>query len=279
MRGYELSGVVVSILMTLSLVLTGCGGNTSGSSSSGGSPANEAKTEASQPGYIDDQAVSIIAKGYEARVAWMKDPSFTWSTVDLRKAVNLEIENDKVLRNASFKDANLQKACLAYLDNLDKKIKALDEHPVEMDGFVDAWNEVYDESTIILGTLVNDFGMTVSDKYADHLKDAVSFGAAIKGQDAAKKAIGDVVASANWEKTNINLSYYRYTAVIENTTDYTFGDIDLLLSLYDAEDVKTEAHANMVSSWAPGEKIRFECVTDKVDAQRVVAAVNRFTTR
>ena len=73
--------------------------------------------------------------------------------------------------------------------------------------------------------------------------------------------------------------YGTYTAVIENTSDYTFEDVSLLLSLYDADDVKTEALTATVKSWAPGEKVKFTCVSSVADAQRIEAVADYFTTK
>ncbi|MDO4403891.1 MAG: FxLYD domain-containing protein [Atopobiaceae bacterium] len=120
--------------------------------------------------------------------------------------------------------------------------------------------------------------MTVSDEYADHLKDAVDFGRTVTAYDNAEDSINDLVASAIWEKSD-NHGSYSYVTVIENTTDHTFEDVTLRLSLYDADNVKTEAYASTVRSWAPGEKVKFECHSSDVDAQRVVATADHFTTK
>lgn len=69
MRLNNLASLSLSALLVLSISLVGCGStagdNTSNEVSSSNTPENGAKAEETEPEYIDDQAVSIIAEGYE----------------------------------------------------------------------------------------------------------------------------------------------------------------------------------------------------------------------
>ena len=47
------------------------------------------------------------------------------------------------------------------------------------------------------------------------------------------------------------------------------------MALYDADDIKAEETYADTSSWAPGEKVKFEAMSD-VDAARVVASVSSY---
>lgn len=49
-----------------------------------------------------------------------------------------------------------------------------------------------------------------------------------------------------------------YSAVVENTTQYTYSNVTLTLGLYDADGVRQDKAYADVNSWAPGEKVRLE---------------------
>ena len=64
-------------------------------------------------------------------------------------------------------------------------------------------------------------------------------------------------------------------AVIENTSKINFSNVSLLLALYDADGVKAEETFANTSSWAAGEKVRFEAGTD-VNAAQVKVSVSSY---
>jgi hypothetical protein len=126
----------------------------------------------------------------------------------------------------------------------------------------------------LLKKFVEEYGLTVDSKYQSALDDILANGNSTELKDAQKDAIDSLIANAQWEKTE-SYGSYTYTAVVENTTDYDFKDMTLLVNLYDADNVKNEAYAN-ASSWKKGDKVKLEAYSD-VDAQRVEAEVQYFT--
>ncbi len=57
--------------------------------------------------------------------------------------------------------------------------------------------------------------------------------------------------------------------------DISFGNVSLVLALYDADGVKAEETYASTSSWAAGEKVRFEAI-GSVDAAQVKASVSNY---
>ena len=53
------------------------------------------------------------------------------------------------------------------------------------------------------------------------------------------QVINNLVSSAQFDRTEAEYGgYYTYSAVIENTSKIQFGNVSLLLALYDADGVK-----------------------------------------
>ncbi len=62
----------------------------------------------------------------------------------------------------------------------------------------------------------------------------------------------------------------------ENTTEYDFKDVGLVVSLYDADGVKAEETYTSTTSWASGEKVKFEAMSS-VDAANIKVSVNYYS--
>ena len=77
-----------------------------------------------------------------------------------------------------------------------------------------------------------------------------------------------MLSSANFEKSDDGYGLYTYTAIVENTSDISFENVYLNVALYDADGVRAEECYADTSAWAPGEKVKFE-VMSEVDASRL----------
>lgn len=76
--------------------------------------------------------------------------------------------------------------------------------------------------------------------------------------------------------TTATASIYTYTAIVENTSDISFENVFLNVALYDADGVRAEECYADTSAWAPGEKVKFE-VMSEVDASRVAPTVSNYS--
>ena len=112
--------------------------------------------------------------------------------------------------------------------------------------------------------------MKVDAKSQDALDNLVRNCKSVQEKNKADQAINSLISSATFEKTpdEYGGSYYTYSAVIENISGISFGNVSLVLALYDADGVKAEGTYASTSSWAAGEKVRFEA-TSSVDAAQV----------
>ena len=212
-----------------------------------------------KPKYADDKAMNVIAAGFEKRVDVIEsnanddDPH---STENIQEAIKAEIKNDKELKNAKFKDSKMQQDVITYLN-------------------FEEWNKVYDKRSAQLKKLVDDYGLEVGEKYKDDFDDLIKNGRFVAEKTRNEDAINSLIQGANFEKSDDGYGLYIYTAVVENTSGISFSNVSLTLALYDADNIKAEETYANTSSWAPGEKVKFEAMSD-VDAVRVVASVSSY---
>ncbi|MEE8722037.1 MAG: FxLYD domain-containing protein [Eggerthellaceae bacterium] len=258
MKAQKLLGVIACILFVL--CLAGC--------ASGGSSSTSTD-------YADDEAMQIISKGWCQRsklVDGLKSTDDDYQT-KLKAAVQTEIDNDAALRNRPFENGQMQEDVIAYLNALDDSMDVLNNYSVGTLDYSTAWDKVYDRRTRLLKKFVNEYGFTVDSKYQDTLDKLVANGTAADMKANQKQAIDDLIANASWQ-TDESHGSYTYSAVIENTSDYDFKNVGLIVGLYDADGVKSENYAN-VNSWKKGEKVKFE-THSSTSAERISAEVSYY---
>lgn len=231
------------------------------------------------PNYIDDEAMAIIAKGFQVRSDTL-DSSSSGTTDEeyaeyLRKAIQAEIDNDAVLKSSQFEDTDLQEQVLSYVNLLDDSLELLDTYTVSSAEFSEGWSDIYNQRSVLLSSFVSDYGMKVEEKYQSALDEVIKNGNSVSENAANEEAINALVASLNFEKQDDGYGYFTYTAIGENTTDISFNDVSIVLALYDADGVKADETYASTSSWASGEKVKFETTSD-VDAQDIKASVDFF---
>lgn len=235
--------------------------------------ANAAKSK-----YVDDKAMSVIAAGFERRSDVIEsnanddDPH---STENIQEAIEAEIKNDKELKNARFKDSKMQQDVITYLNLLDDQFKVTEDYSQSSADYYEEWNKVYDKRSAQLKKLVDNYGLEVGEKYKDDFNDLIKNGKSVAEKTRYEDAINSLIQGANFEKSDDGYGLYTYTAVVENTSGISFSNVSLTLALYDADDIKAEETYADTSSWTPGEKVKFEAMSD-VDAARVVASVSNY---
>lgn len=139
--------------------------------------------------------------------------------------------------------------------------------------YYNEWNKVYDKRTSILKTFVDKYGLKVGDKYKDDFNELIKNGANVAEKNAAKEAIEGLIKNAQFVKQDDGYGSFTYTATIQNTTNYTFTSVNILLALYDAQNVKAEETYAGTQSWKPGESVKFEAYS-QTDAARVETSVD-----
>lgn len=243
------------------------------------SACSQNATNSEKPKYVDDKAMNVIAAGFEKRSDVIEsnanddDPH---STENIQEAIKAEIKNDKELKNARFKDSKMQQDVITYLNLLDDQLKVTEDYSQSSSDYYEEWNKVYDKRSEQLKKLVDNYGLEVGEKYKDDFDELIKNGKSVAEKTRNEDAINSLIQGAYFEKSDDGYGLYTYTAVVENTSGISFSNVGLTLALfYDADDVKAEETYADTSSWAPGEKVKFEAMSD-VDAARVVASVSSY---
>ena len=247
--------LALTALMCMGVVgLTGCGG------------------QGSADAYVDDTAMTTIARGYEKRSDYISSHD-TNSSKGLKAAVQAEIDNDAELKDAKFEDSKMQETVIAYLNSLDAQMEVLNQNEYGSWDYIEAWSKAYDKRSQILKTMVDEYGLKVGDKYKDDLADIVANGTSVSKKAGIEDALNTLFKNAKWEKKDDGYGSCTYVAVIKNTTYYNFKTVSLNVGVYDKDDVKTDNYAS-VNNWKKGEKAKFEVYTDDIDVDRLEAVVD-----
>lgn len=232
------------------------------------------------PDYADDEAMEVIASGYEKRADVIDAQGVPEDDADQKKdyieAVEAELSVTGKLKDRTFEDSKLQEKVVAYINTLNDSLEVLDGYAISDFEFWEAWQKVYDERTALLKDFVDNYDLEVGKKYQDTFGELVANGKAAAERSQAKEAIDGLVSAASWEKVDEGYGSFTYVAVIENTSEYTFEDVSITLALYDAEGVKAEEGYASTQSWAPGEKVRFEAYS-QTDAAQVKATAEYYS--
>ena len=110
--------------------------------------------------------MNVIAAGFEKRSDVIEsnanddDPH---STENIQEAIKAEIENDKELENARFKDSRMQQDVITYLNLLDDQLKVTEDYSQSSADYYEEWNKVYDKRSAQLKKLVDNYGLEVGE--------------------------------------------------------------------------------------------------------------------
>ena len=227
-----------------------------------GLAACSSNTKSEEPKYADDTAMETIAKGYEARADVISEMEQngedTQSNKNLKKMINAELDVDKELQSAKFKDSKMQEDVLSYINSLQGQLDVVKNNSSSNDTFYQEWQDAYDKRSSILKTLVDKYDLKVSDKYKDDFEDLIANGTAATKKADQKEGLVNNFNNVTFDVTDDGYGNYTYSAVVENTTQYNYENVGIILGLYDADGVRQgQTYAN-VNSWAAGEKVRFE---------------------
>lgn len=229
------------------------------------------------PDYADDEAMTLIAEGLEARWEISDAPDSDGSTANLAEAVNAELAVIEGLRDRQFEDSGMQEDVISYINLLDDSIEVLETYTQDSTDYYTQWVSVYNERTALINTFVNEYGLEVGDEYADTLSELTVAGKAAQESANIEAALDAIVGGATFEKIDEGYGSFTYSAVLENTTGYDLENVGIVLSLYDADGVKAEETYASANSWLKGEKVRFEAYSS-TDAATVKATVDYYST-
>lgn len=233
----------------------------------------------SGPDYADDEAMEIIAESVMARAdlvdEYEKEGVDTTSMKSLQSYIDTERDHVDKLRTRVFEDTEMQESVLAYINTLDDADKVLENNPVNSAEFYKEWNSIYDKRSMLLKEFVDKYGMEVDEAHQEVLDEMIANGAAATKKSKIDDALAALVASVPFEKQNDGYGLITYSAIVENTTGVDFENVSMTLGLYDADGVRAEDAYIGTTSWAAGERVKFETVSE-IDAAETRISIDYY---
>lgn len=245
------------------------------------SGCSQSEKKNDEPDYADDRAMAVIAQGYQKRSDYIESlgEDADLSSNKVRKEIiKTEIDNDKELKKAPFKDAKMQEDVIAYLNLLDNQLDVTKKYAESDPKYYEEWEKAYDARSAQLKKLVDRYDLTVDDEYQDEFDELIKNGRTVEEKTHNDEVINGLLSSANFEKSDDGYGLYTYTAIVEKTSDISFENVYLNVALYDADGVRAEECYADTSAWAPGEKVKFE-VMSEVDASRLAPTVSGYSVK
>lgn len=265
MNSFRSNVVLPALVLVLAGSLTAC------------SPG--ASSGSAEPDYADDEAMAVVADGLEARfdVADEHDESGEESTSEsYAEAIQAELDYVEPLKKCPFEDSKLQEGILAYANVLDDSMTAVDTYPINSQEFYDAWTDLYNERTVMLKNFVDNYGLEVDFAHEDTLKDMLRNANTVTEQRETEEALDALVSTIVFEKQDDGYGFYTYTATVQNTSGINLENVSLTLGLYDSAGVKADETFTSCSSWAAGETVVFDAMS-QTDAAQIKVSLDYYT--
>ncbi|MFY9282825.1 MAG: FxLYD domain-containing protein [Miniphocaeibacter sp.] len=221
--------------------------------------------------YADKEFLSSFKKGLEKR--WdLPEIDLTMDIQEQKeeylKAIDIELNEIKGYSSEKFEDTKLQEKALSYINILKEQRESLDYFTVDEIKFYETWDKISAERSKILVDLVDSYKIEFSEKYKNILDDFKLNAQMAIEDDTKNKEIEDIVNKVEFTKVKEEYGSSYYEAVVENTSSVEFEHFSLEISLIDEEGIIVEStYSNNISNWKPGQKFKFEFVTQTTFAK------------
>ena len=220
-----------------------------------------------EEGYSDEAFIKSMSKGLEARWAMTDKASEGEETKeDMEKYIQAELDQLTPYEAAKFEDTKLQEKVLKY-------INCLKESKDNIDAYFNGdekWEEIRGERAALIKDFVENYGLTVSDKYQAKLDEFVAQGSAVEKKASQDDAMQKLVKKTKFKQTKDDgYGWKTYESILENTTDYDIVSFSLDVNLLDKDGVNVSTQYASVENVKKGQKaiLKFETneVFDKID--------------
>lgn len=226
--------------------------------------------------YADDQFISDMAKGLQAR--WkLNDEDENKEDYDkialqsseekemMLSYIQAELDCIEKYTDEKFKDSALQENAVTYINLLKKHKEICDYIPVDYAGkYLEEFQPIYDERSKIIEDMVNNYGLTVDEEYQETLDEFKTNSQLVKDQEAMEEAIKNMLNNIQFQMTEDDGDGWKtYQGIVENTTGKDFSNLSVNINLKNADGVIVETTYDQVSNFTNGSKAQFEFRTDK----------------
>lgn len=259
---------IMAVALMAVLVLGGCGGE-----------QKNAQEESADNNFLED-----FAKGLEARwdlsEADEKKEGYDEILVNSQEYhdmminyIDAELQTIEKYQNEKFEDSQLQEIAIKYINLLKQHKECCDYMTVDYDRYLTEYEPIYNERSKIIKELVEDYGLTVDDKYQDILNEFLVNSKLVEETEDKESAVKSLVDSIQFQMVNDDgYGYKTYQAIVENTTDIDFETFSVNINLLNGEGVIVESFYDSVTNFGKGVKAQLEFSTDKEFASTQVVA-------
>lgn len=246
--------ICTAILSIMAIVICGCG-------------STKQAEKSTEETYADKDFMKDLAAGLEARWS-IEEPEYTEGD-DTHKDYYTKLvdaEHDKVspYLDKKFKDSTLQQKAINYINMIKQQKEALKYLQVNYDKYDKLWGEAYDERSKLIVDFIDNYGLTVSDKYKSTLDDFKTNAQEVADKEIKDSEVNAILSNMNFKKDKDSSSDWKnYNAIVKNTSDIDFDSFVADVNLLDKDGVIVESTTVYVNSWKQGAKTKFTFSTDK----------------
>lgn len=239
--------IIIAILicsLTLSMgILSGCG---------------ESSDEVH---YADQDFIKSVSKGLEKRWAMNDKDADKDTTLEMMEGyIQAELDELTQYETATFEDTKLQEKALNYINCLKDSKENVEWFLSDED--YDKWDNIWKQRAVLIKDFVDNYGLTVSDKYQATLDEFLAEGKAVENQSKQEDEINQLIEGLEFDVAKNDYGWKTYRATLENTTDYDIKEISIDVNLLDSEGTIVSTEYAYVENVAKGQKANVEFETD-----------------
>lgn len=246
--------ICTAILSIMAIVICGCG-------------STKQAEKSTEETYADKDFMKDLAAGLEAR--WnIEEPEYTEGDDTHKeyytKLVDAEYDKVSPYLDKKFKDSTLQQKAINYINMIKQQKEALKYLQVNYDKYDKLWGEAYDERSKLIVDFIDNYDLTVSDKYKSTLDDFKTNAQEVADKEIKDSEVNAILSNMNFKKDKDSSSDWKnYNAVVKNTSGIDFDSFVADVNLLDKDGVIVESTTVYVNSWKQGAKTKFTFSTDK----------------
>lgn len=252
---------LLAIISILALFLFGCN-----------------KDQSQDEKFYDEQFIESLARGLDKR--WEKaeenkldeedslEALLNMTSQDYKNYINIELDEINDYTDKKFESSELKELAISYINELNNGLEVADKFG--SDSFFDEWPKHYNNRTKILNDINNYQDIPVENK--DILNQLLAQGKDVEQKNKKQEEISQILNNITFEQESENEydNWKEYSAIVENTTDYNFENLALLIKLYDEDDVNVATEHAHIDHWLSGEKTRIQFGTDQNFVKTVI---------
>lgn len=247
-------------------IISGCGNNNK----------TKSTTSSTKEEYADKAFIKDFKQGLYDRWDYQdssKSDKDYYSDIKTyyKKLADKELNSIEKYKNENFKDSQLHEYALSYINNLKKSktLKATDYYAFDNSGDdvtdyasygAEAYGNIYNKRIVLIRNIVKKYNIEVDKKYKKSLTNVLDNAKIADKKQQEVDSVNGMFKNVTFAKNPNNEG--EYTAIVENTTNYTFNNILCEYRLLLADDTVIGTQYVSVQKWAPHQKYTISMYTN-----------------